>query len=403
MRLAMFGKICFTLFFSLLIARPVPAQIHSGPFHSVLGVQTNDPLAQLGLSVEDLKREKADNPIHFLGISSFLNDSQAVVTTTIDDSSHLVPDCIDALDRYGVKATIAISTQREPILELWPRLRQAIDNGHEIASHSRRHQCRWPDSQAFCRQAYSQNEILGSRNDILANTQQLYVWSWVYPCGNCAQYEFIHTRLSQAGYLVARNYPDEANGGVLVPNLQTWALDPYNAAFTQVVQKKGGIAPAGRTDVLDLNSKFDTVYENHGIYHFVSHPAWLDYGASNFYEQHLSHLSDRHDVWYVPLGPLYAFQVLTENTVISPIQDVKNSQRWAIYNDLDPQIYDQSITLEFRIPAQRPVMISSGGFPLRKRKKEQLVDEWDAEYYKREGDKTLITLHPNTILEIQLQ
>ena len=55
-----------------------------------------------------------------------------VVTTTIDDSSHLVPDCIDALDRYGVKATIAISTQREPILELWPRLRQAIDNGRSF-------------------------------------------------------------------------------------------------------------------------------------------------------------------------------------------------------------------------------------------------------------------------------
>ena len=96
----MFGKIFFALFFSLLIARPVPAQIHSGPFHSFLGVQTDDPLAQLGLSVEDLKREKVDSPIHFLGVSSFLNDSQAVVTTTIDDSSHSVSDCIDALDKY---------------------------------------------------------------------------------------------------------------------------------------------------------------------------------------------------------------------------------------------------------------------------------------------------------------
>ena len=76
---------------------------------------------------------------------------------------------------------------------------------------------------------------------------QPYVWSWVYPCGNCAGYEFVHERLQQAGYLVARTYPDERRGGHLVPDLQSWAVDPYSAAYTQVVQRRGGIAPAGRT------------------------------------------------------------------------------------------------------------------------------------------------------------
>ena len=43
-------------------------------------------------------------------------------------------------------------------------------------------------------------EIAGSRDDILRLTQQPYVWSWCYPCGNCAPYEFIQKRIAAAGY-----------------------------------------------------------------------------------------------------------------------------------------------------------------------------------------------------------
>ena len=83
-----------------------------------------------------------------------------------------MPKAIDAMDTYGIKATIAVSTQGTVIGQLWPRLRAAVANGHEIGSHSRRHQCQWPDTEAFCRAAYSRDEIEGSRDDILAQTDQ---------------------------------------------------------------------------------------------------------------------------------------------------------------------------------------------------------------------------------------
>ena len=383
--------------------------------HARVGVVARDALERLGVTAADLRSARPNPALRYNGMTRFLDGARAVVTGTLDDSTDFVPRAIDALDAYGIKATIAVSTQREPISKLWSRLRQAIQTGHEIASHSRRHQCQWPDTESYCRDAYSQDEIAGSRDDILAATDQKYVWTWVYPCGHCAGWEFIHERLNRAGYLVARNYPDEARGGILVPDLQTWAADPYNAAFTQVAQKKGGIAPAGRTDVADLNAKFDEVYKGAaagaartlnrssegGIYHFMSHPQWLDYGADKFFEQHLAHLAGKADVWYVPLGPLYAYQVARESTVVSPAGPKDGWERFAVANDLDPRIYDGSVTLHFVIPAARRVEVRAGGKPLAPRTA-AVLDRWNPEHYRRDGDATLVTIRPNTVVELRI-
>ena len=66
-----------------------------------------------------------------------------------------------------------------------------------------------------------------------------------------------------------------------------------NAAYTQVVQKRGGAAKSEIIDVANLNAKFDEIYERGGIYNFMSHPQWLDYGPDGFYERHLAHISQR--------------------------------------------------------------------------------------------------------------
>ena len=162
-------------------------------------------------------------PVRFTGKTKYLNNARAVVAHTIDDSTKYVTNCIDAMDKYGIKATIFVSTEQDPapedrffnqlqVRDLWPRLRQAVDNGHEIGSHSRQHPCKRPDTEAFCSEAYNDYEVTGSRDDILRLTQQPYVWTWCYPCGNCANYEFIQKRIAAAGYIVARNYPERGAG-----------------------------------------------------------------------------------------------------------------------------------------------------------------------------------------------
>lgn len=361
-----------------------------------VGVLSQDPLARYGLRAEDLQATAPIGPVQYIAKTQYLNHARAVVTHTIDDSSRYIPTCLDAMDKYGIKATVFVSTQAGPIAQLWPRLRQAAHDGHEIGSHSRRHQCKWPDTFPFCFRAYTDYEIDGSRDDILRNTDQPYVWSWCYPCGNCAGFDFVHRKLARAGYLVARNYPGEERDLHNVPDLQTYDGNPYNATYTQVVQKKGGIAKSGRTDVPTVNAKFDEVYGRGGIYNFLSHPQWLDYGADAFYERHLAHIARRQDIWYVPMGPLYAYHTVRESTQIRALAPQQSRARFVVYNNLDPKVFQNSITLEFVAPAVDHIRSNGRQIPERAA---GLTDRWNEEYFRREADKLYLTIHPNTQLE----
>jgi peptidoglycan/xylan/chitin deacetylase (PgdA/CDA1 family) len=334
--------------------------------------------------------------VRLVGPTSWLNHSKAVVTHTIDDSTRFVPECLDAMDKYGIKATAFVSTQRPPIADLWPRLRKAVADGHEIGSHSRTHQCKWPDTEEFCRGAYSDDEIRGSIRDILEHTPQKYVWSWAYPCGNCADRRFVQERLAAAGYLAARTYPGEAEDRHNLPALGEFAVNPYEAAYTQVVQKKGGIAKTGRTSVPELNAVFDEVYRKGGIYHFVSHPQWLDYGPDGFYEQHLKHLGGRKDVWYVPFGLLYAYKAVLAQTEARRL----GRNKFSVYNLLKKNMYPVALTLEFTAPSNAPVQVLANDKPLPERKS-GLTDRWDAEYFRREGNTLYVTIRPDVVLDFK--
>jgi peptidoglycan/xylan/chitin deacetylase (PgdA/CDA1 family) len=415
-------RLLHTIPFCLAVGLALPsAQQPVAVGHDPVGVLAGSSLERLGVKPAGVRT--VVSPVRYGGFTKFLDGTRTAVTATFDDSSKTVPNAIDSLDKYGIKATIAVSTQNGAIAELWPRLRAAVENGHEIGSHARRHLCQWPDTATFCRSAYSRDEVDGSRDDILAQTGQKYVWTWVYPCGNCASYEFVHQRLSDAGYLVARTYPDERRGGHLVPDLQSWAADPYDAAYSQVVQRQGGIAPAGRTEVALLNRKFDDVHgittaagpggpgggrgrgatppAEGGIYHFVSHPSLLDFGADQFFEKHLEYIGGRPDVWYVPLGPLYAYQIVRERTVVTPLDPKDGWERFAVHNTLDPKVYDNALTLHFVIPAASKVSARVAGRPIPE-KAAKLTDRWSTEYYRRDGNATLVTIRPNQIVELKV-
>jgi hypothetical protein len=184
----------------------------------------------------------------------------------------------------------------------------------------------------------------------------------------------------------------------VIPNLQTYAPDSYNAAYTQVVQKIGGIAKHGNTDVAGLNAKFDEVYQHGGIYSFMSHAQWLDFGPDDFYQRHLAYLAGRRDVWYVPMGLLYAYKTVLDRTEVRSLEAAPGVARFAVFNDLDPKIYANSITLEFAAPPGTRVF--AAGKPLAERQS-GLTDRWRDEYVRREGGTVYVTVRPNTTLEFR--
>lgn len=374
---------------------------------ALVGQLPGDPLARLGVSNDNDQVRDSSGSVEYLGPTKYLNGAAAAVAHTVDDSNELLPACLDVIDKYGIKATAFVTTGYRSIMPgLWPRLRQAIANGHEIGSHSRRHPCRIPDSAFYCFRHLNWDEIDGSRRDILENTGQTYVWSWAYPCGNCAQQKFIQRKIALAGYLVARSYPDELKDYHVAPDLQTYDSNPYAARYTQVIQKgytkkvpnQGELHVAGRTDVQLLNRKFDEVHAAGGIYTFLTHPQMLDYGPESFYERHLAYVGGRDDVWYVPVGPLYAYRTLSGQTQVQALKAAESHARFAVFNRLDSKIYNGSITLRFRINRASRVMV--GGKELSECSPGP-VNGWDGQYLRRAGNELLVTIRPNAIVEFR--
>src|SRR5262249_23009889 len=144
-----------------------------------------------------------------------------------------------------------------------------------------------------------------------------------------------------------------------------------DAPYTQVVQKGNGRAGGPvQPDVAALNAKFDEVYGKGGIYHFMSHPQSLDFGPTGFYEQHLTHISHKADVWYVPMGPIYAFKTISDKTEVRTVLPSSGAKaQFTVMNDLNPKIYMGSLTLDFVAPAS--IGVYSKGKKLQERTAQQ--------------------------------
>jgi hypothetical protein len=52
--------------------------------------------------------------VRLVGPTKYLNNARAVVMHSIDDSTKLVANTADTMDKYGIKGTFFISTEEEP-------------------------------------------------------------------------------------------------------------------------------------------------------------------------------------------------------------------------------------------------------------------------------------------------
>ena len=251
-----------------------------------------------------------------------------------NDKSDCYQAALHVCRSFHLPLSIAINSRASGGEAMWQIMQEELDlsdNSWEPAVHGWTHP---KDREAYLVNGY-QREILGCRDDILKRLHNI-------PYG---QYVFEH--------ILTHGFVDETiqetdDGEFLFVRGFNWLDNPKSTDYATWNGKYrfygiGGLStkgydtllsrrePKGRyyaSDVAELNEAFDTVYQAGGIFYALWHPD--QFQNSVLYDsapgingvqgstlmQHLSHVANRKDVWYVANGWLYSYRYVAEHAHI---------------------------------------------------------------------------------------
>ena len=104
----------------------------------------------------------------------------------------------------------------------------------------------------------------------------------------------------------------------------------------------------GSTDIEELNNTFDSVFDSKGIYHLMTHPNILEWDQ-DFTIQHLEHISNRRDVWYVGFGHLYLYRFLQNAYTEHNLESLSHKKSRKIKLESYPNPFNPYTTLNFEL------------------------------------------------------
>jgi len=294
----------------------------------------------------------------YVGISKYYDNRQCVVTSSLDDFSVNATSwdaCLSMMAQKRIFSTLAIITNWTD----WSYAQYWLNQGYaEAASHSRTHVS--PPYSGFDgavpRVSYEW-QIGGSRDDIVGNLtlpsywrngNKQYVYAWIEPYGQSDA--TVRQFLGLNYYLCDR--------GVLaitpVPDLSPWVDGDGLFGRSGYTVEMGNPPWGGVTSAATLNQKFDAVYKSGGVYHLTAHPLFVDWSKGGYADVHTSYISNRTDVWYVPLGLLYLYNWVNVRNVTQVSSDAANGSMFKISVSSDNhENYGVSypVTYVFQIPA----------------------------------------------------
>ena len=243
----------------------------------------------------------------YMEICEYYDNRKATAVITADDWNNATHPSFNVLCNMsreaGVWLTVGVITNWNgpPV---WSDIQAQLDAGYvEVASHSRTHV--YPSE--------DESEVIGSRDDILANLtmpahyrkgDKGYVPAWIEP--GC-----------QATALSAENC---AKAKYLCDRACAW----YNGIFGKWVhgQLYRGVVPsilsncsAEGADVV-VKADFDARYAAGEIFHLQTHPYPMNETREANFRSILDHIGGRNDVWYVGLGALYMYHFVQERGMV---------------------------------------------------------------------------------------
>ncbi|MBN1618453.1 PKD domain-containing protein, partial [Candidatus Dojkabacteria bacterium] len=250
-------------------------------------------------------------------ISDYYDNRKAVVTVTADDwgssTDSEFEDFNNMLVSKHLYYTAGLMTSYVDN-DYWSIIQDYLNQGYlEVASHSRTHS--YLSSYDL---AKYDSEIGGSKQDIIGNLTmppmfsfdgKEYVYTWIEPYGESDSIERL--KLGEYEYLVDRSVESD---------FDEWASwDGGNDLFRRIGFSIDMEDPESWTtvdDIDELNEKFDSVYSAGGIYQFTTHPENLNMEPGEYADLHTTYISNRKDVWYVYLGPLYLYHWVDTRNVV---------------------------------------------------------------------------------------
>ena len=248
----------------------------------------------------------------FAGICKYYDNRKAVVTCSADDwHMHFSNYFIESLiyfRQYNLWVTAGIVTDSGWCdNQTWQQIQTQLNLGFvEATSHSRNH--------LFVPYNNTEYEVQGSKEDIINNLNlpslfkrgnKEYVYVWIAPYGQyndsidyyVSKNQYLTSRLTNNNYYIFSNWEDNKN----------------KFAAVGVSYEMGEASWGGVHDLDTLNNTFNTVFEKGEIYHLMFHPHVLNqYNSWNdgYVIDHLQHISNRKNIWYVGLGHLYLYRLL---------------------------------------------------------------------------------------------
>ena len=240
-------------------------------------------------------------------VCEYYDNRLAAVTITADDwADYCHEKFIQACQNfrsYNLWYSVAIITGWT---SGWDDIQNQLDLGLvEPVAHSRTH--------PYVPYDDVEGEVLGSKQDIIDNLNLLnhnrsgvneYIYAWVAPFGEYD--DSIDIMISNGKYLVSRLFNYDEN------DFSEWntdlnKFDPVGGSI-----ELGNSYYWGSTDINELNSSFNNALSLGKIYHLITHPNILDWNE-DFTWNHLEHISNRKDIWYVGFGHLYLYRLLSNS------------------------------------------------------------------------------------------
>ncbi len=252
-----------------------------------------------------------------------------------DDESDNYQAALHVCRSFHLPLSIAINSRSAGGDETWRIMQEELDRGDrswEPAVHGQTH----PKDAATYAIRGIRDEVLGCREDILQRLKNIpygpHIFEHILTTG---YYDDDVLRMDAGEFLFVRgfNWLDNPTSTGYVPwnaKFGFYGVGGLNAmGYDRILETR---EPKGRfhaADVQDLNDAFDKACQAGGIFYALWHPdrfrnsvvydprPGIDGQQGSTLMQHLAHVANRKDVWYVANGWMYSYRYVAEHARVT--------------------------------------------------------------------------------------